>query len=642
MMIPIAIFAIAMPAAGLYSPNGGLCVNQTIDVQGRRGLTIALRGKKILDVGQIGLVLTQGGPLGSRVDMVGESRRSVDETYPMPTGKCSQVRNNFNELTVRYAEPDGLRRRFELVIRAYDDGVAFRYFLPVQEGINRFDLVDELTEFKPSGNPKAFALILPHFRTPYEEHYAAESIKSIKDGTLIGLPLGLIYKDVAAVITEADLDDYAGMYLVPQHGGLVSRLAPRTDGSGLAVRAELPHCTPWRVVAVSSEPAKLAESNIVLNLNPPSRIADTSWIKPGKTTFPWWNGYNTDGAGFTGAQDTRTHEWYIDFCAKHGFPYHSLDGLDNIAWYGGTIVPYEGADITKSLPGLDFDEILRHAKEKGVRIRLWMNSAAAAKQMDVAFPFYQRKGIEGIMVDFFDRDDQDTVNLVRRIMEKAAECRLTVILHNIYKPTGLSRTYPNLMTVEAARNLEFDKWDPAGISPEHELIIPFFRMLAGPVDFHSGSFRNVSREAFKPVDKAPMTIGTRARQLARYVVYEGALPMVADSPAVYESQKGLDFLASVPTVWDETRAIAGKVGEYAVVARRYRNDWYLGAMTNSSARTLKIKLDFLSPGRYSVKHWADGRTETDLKTNEFEVKRGDIVTIAMSPAGGAALEFHRR
>ncbi|RYG39991.1 glycoside hydrolase family 97 protein, partial [bacterium] len=267
-------------------------------------------------------------------------------------------------------------------------------------------------------------------------------------------------------------------------------------------------------------------------------------------------------------------------------------------------------------------------------------SAAAKAQMATAYPEYERMGIEGVMVDFFDRDDQDTVNLVREVVALSAKCHLTVTLHNVYKPTGLERTYPNLLSTEAARNLEFDKWDPVGVLPEQELIVPFVRMLAGPIDYHSGSFRNVARGDFKPVDKAPMTIGTRARQLARYVVYEGALPMIADSPAVYEaSPSGLSFLVEVPTTWDETRFLAGEVGRYVVLARRKGRDWYLGAMNDESPRVVKVPLLFLGNGRYRTERWADGASPTEMAISRGEARRSETLNLDLAASGGMAVRF---
>jgi alpha-glucosidase len=287
--------------------------------------------------------------------------------------------------------------------------------------------------------------------------------------------------------------------------------------------------------------------------------------------------------------------------------------------------------------------LIRYAKEKGVRLRLWMHSGAAKAHMRQAFPLYEQWGIEGVMVDFVDKDDQETLNWEREMIALAAQHHLTVTFHNLSKPTGLSRTYPNLMTLEAVMNLEYDKWDPKGSTPEHELTIPFTRMLAGPVDYHSGSFRNVLASDFKPHNTAPVTIGTRARQLARYVVYEGYLPMAADSPGAYRGQLGLDALVQVPTTWDETRFLAGEVGQYAAIARRSGETWWVGAMTDSSACKLPISLRFLGRGRYRAEIWADApdaaKEPTHLLTRKLTVTRKDAIPADLAPAGGVLIKL---
>ena len=334
---------------------------------------------------------------------------------------------------------------------------------------------------------------------------------------------------------------------------------------------------------------------------------------------------------------------YIDFCAEQHIPYHSLDGLDNIAWYGGTIVPYMGADITQSLPTIDLSGVIAYAEQKGVRLRFWMHWAAARQHMQRAFPLYEKWGIEGVMIDFVERDDQEMINFIHELVALAAKHHLTVTLHNISKPTGLSRTYPNLLTLESVLNLEYDKWDSKGSTPEHEVTVPFTRMLAGPLDYHSGSFHNVTQKQFKPQNVAPMTIGTRARQLARYVVYEDYLPMMADYPAAYRGQPGLELLTQFPTTWDETKVLNGEVGKYVTIARRTGGQWYVGSMTDSSSRELTIPLRFLGGGKYTAEIYADDPTRpgqlTSMRIQRREVTNADTLSAALVPAGGYVLRL---
>jgi alpha-glucosidase len=328
---------------------------------------------------------------------------------------------------------------------------------------------------------------------------------------------------------------------------------------------------------------------------------------------------------------------YIDFCAEQGIEYHTLDGFDR-AWYGGPIVPYQGADITRSVPEIDLPEVLGYARRKGVRLRLWLNWQAAQAHMQAAFPLYEQWGIEGVMLDFMDRDDQSMVNFLQEAVRLAARHRLTVTMHGVSKPTGLCRTYPNLLTTEAVLNLEYNKWDPQGVPPEHEVTVPFTRMLAGPLDFHQGSFRHVRPREFEPHNVAPVVKGTRARTLASYVVFENHLPMVADYPAAYLKQPGLELLRQIPATWEETRVVGGAVGQYITVARRAGKQWYVGSMTDSSPRQLAIPLDFLGPEQFVAEVYADDLDAPDqpskLMIRRLQVVARDALRADLAPAGG--------
>jgi alpha-glucosidase len=386
---------------------------------------------------------------------------------------------------------------------------------------------------------------------------------------------------------------------------------------------------------IADKVERLVESDLVLNLNAPCAVGDTSWIHPGKTTFPWWNGFYETGVPFKMGLNTATAKYYIDFCAEAGIPYHSLDGLDNVAWYGGPIVPYEGADITRGIDGLDLREVLRYAASKGVKIRLWMHWKAAQTHMDRAFPLYRQWGVEGVMLDFMDRDDQEMVRFLRRALKAAADNRLTVTLHGVGEPTGLERTFPNLLTSEAVMNLEYDKWDALGVPPEHELTVPFTRMLAGPLDFHQGSLRGVPVDSFRPRNAAPLVMGTPCRMLASYVVLQNHLPMVADYPSAYRGHPALPVLVSIPTTWDDTRCLSGAVGEHVVIARRHGDDWWVGAMTDRKSREVTVPLDFLGAGRFRAESYRD-----DLAAPSRMAVRKDVVTAGatlratLAPAGG--------
>jgi alpha-glucosidase len=607
---------------------------------------VSWRGKLLVQRASLGLDLAGTGPLGGNFRIVTVARRESDSRYPVFPGKSSSARDHFREATITLEERATPHRRLQLMFRAYNDGAAFRYRLPEQPAHSDFTITEERTTFAFVGSPDAYTLPLGAFTTSYEQHYRRIPLNDVSADALLGLPLLLAYgDDVWVAITEANLNDYAGMYLTgvaSRPGVLVSRLSPWPDNPLVKVKAKAPHVSPWRVLMIADTPGALIESNLILNLNDPRAIADVSWIRPGKTTFPWWNGYEVGDVGFRGALNTQTMKHYIDFCAEQGIEYHSLDGFDR-AWYGGPIVPYEGADITKSVAEIDLPEVLSYARRKGVRLRLWMHWQAARAHMNTAFPIYEQWGIEGVMLDFMDRDDQPMVNFLYDAVRLAARHHLTVTLHGASKPTGLGRTYPNLLTAEAVLNLEYNKWDAKGVPPEHEVTVPFIRMLAGPLDFHQGSFRHVWPREFEPRNIAPVVKGTRARTLASYVVLENYLPMVADYPAAYRNQPGLEFLRQVPTTWDETRVLNGAPGQYITIARRSDTQWYVGSMTDGSPRHMAIPLDFLGPGRFIAEVYGDDLNARDqpstLTFRQRQVAAGDTIQADLGPAGGHVIRL---
>jgi alpha-glucosidase len=449
-------------------------------------------------------------------------------------------------------------------------------------------------------------------------------------------------------VAEADLEDYAGMYLQGLAGvpnALVSRLSPFGGAEeGPAVRGRAPHESPWRVLMLGDAPGRLVESTLLLNLNPPSAVGDPSWIKPGKAAWDWWSGQVAEGVANPGMNDA-TMKHYIDFASEMGLEYMLVDA----GWY--TKKPSWGenadtqADITKSIPEIDLPGLVRYARERRVGIILWLHWIPARDQMDRAFPFYERLGVRGVKVDFMDRDDQEMVGFYHRILRKAAEHHLLVDLHGAYKPTGLVRTYPNYMTQEGVLGAEYNKWSER-VTATHNVTLPFTRMLVGPMDYTPGGFRNVTRAAFKPQDKLPLVMTTRAHQLAMYVVYDSPLQMVADHPGAYRGQPGADFLRVVPTSWDETRVIDGGIGEFILVARRRGREWFVGGMTNEAARTLRLPLGFLGAGEYELTEYADGADAgadpKQVAVSARRVRAGEILSVRLAPSGGYAARLAPR
>ena len=614
---PLPLVAAEIPSEPLTlgSPDGRMRVTFRLDERGRPDFEVAYLDKPVA-AGVLGLEFAGSGPLLDNLKVIGTRRRGHDASYSIPVGKASMARDHHDELIISLEEATPTRRRLDLAFRAFDDGVAFRYLIPGQGPLAEFALIDELTRLTFPGDPTARALPMKNFTTSYENYYESLPVSAIGPGKLLGLPLLLERAAgdqgrIWIAVTEANLADYAGMYLSGvegKPGTLAARLSPlpgRTDGAKVLGKA--PHASPWRVLMIADDPGRLLESNLVFHLSDPPAIKDTTWIKPGKTTFPWWNGYVLEGVDFKPGVNTATMKHYIDFCAEQGIPYHSLDGLD-IAWYGGPIQPHGPTDITKAAPSIDMPELLRYSKEKGVRLRLWLHWKALKPQIDEAFQVYEEWGIEGVMVDFMDRDDQEMVRFYREMAEKAAKHHLTLTLHGAYKPTGMERTWPNVLTYEAALNQEYDKWEKPGepgTPPGHNLDIAFVRMLAGPLDYHQGGMRSVLPEDYRPHDKAPSVQGTRGHQLAMYVVYQNHLSMMADYPAAYRGQAGLEFMTQVPTTWDETRVLRAEMGRCLVIARRKGDAWYLGGMTATEGRELALPLGFLGEGSFEAELYLD-------------------------------------
>ena len=630
------------------SPDGRIAAEILVDDTSPATSSLAYRvsfsGQAIVDASRLGARLKDGTELGRNTEIVGSESAEIDASFEQFPGKRRQVTDRANETTLTLRERGPKALEWQLVLRAYDDGIALRYRFPRQPGRSELELADELTEFDFPAGATATTLPLAGFTTSHEGRYERRRVEDVPAGTLLGLPLLVELPGVAwAAVLEANLTGYAGLYLTASsasRGVLLSRLSPRPGDAGVAVRAGLPQASPWRLILVGQDPRQLIESDTVLKLNAPSEIPDTSWIKPGLTTFPWWNDYFEPGAPFRMGLNTETAKHYVDFCAEYGIPYHTLDGVNGIAWYGGPITPYEGADITRGIDGLDLPAVIEHARQKGVRIRLWMHWQAARQHMARAFPLYRAWGIEGVMIDFMDRDDQEMVRFQRELLELAAENRLTVTFHGVAAPTGLERTFPNLLTSEAVLNLEHDKWDEAGVTPDHDITVAMTRMLAGPLDYHQGSLRGVPADRFEARQSAPLVIGTPLRMLASYVVFQNHLPMAADYPSAYRRHPLTRVMTEVPATWDDTKAVSARPGEEIVIARKSGNDWWIGAMSGRDARDVKVPLAFMMPGTFRADIYQDDpAAEHGFAQLSRKVSPGDVIDLKLAAAGGALVRL---
>lgn len=604
---------------------------------------VCYKGNPVIVDSPLGLDFEGVRALDRDFELVGTERQSHDSTWENPIGTQRKVRDHYNQLTVSLRERQAPGRRVDLIFRAYDEGVAFRYFLPQQENLAKFTLLAENTGFYFARNAFAYALNLGRFNTSYEGEFWRTNLDQIKPASIINLPLLVEVPGGPWVgLLEADLTDYAGMYVggvADVDNALMSRLAPLPPRMDRVVVASTPKATPWRVLLMNERPGALIESNyLILNLSAPSVIPDTSWIMPGKSAWDWWSGSFARNVSFTPGMNTETMKHYVDFAAAHHLEYMLVDA----GWSPGQDEYSNLADITKYKPTVDIPGIVAYAKQKGVKTLIWMHWTSVKKYMDQAFPLYEKWGVAGVKIDFMDRDDQEMVNFYEEMVRKAAQYHLAVDFHGAYKGTGLQRTYPNLLTREGVMGMEYSKWSTR-VTPEHDVTIPFTRMLAGPMDYTPGCFNNATRSQFVPRNVEPMCQGTRAHQLAMYVIFESPLVMLADYPESYDDKPGMGFLEKVPTVWDQTKVLNGEPAKYVTIARLHGRTWYLGAMTNWDARDLELSLDFLGQGEYEAQIFADGanadQDATRLSISKKRVKSGDRLNVHLASGGGLAVIF---
>ncbi len=563
--------------------------------------SVDFNSKPLIEASHLGYDIDNALPLGHKLGLMTTSRETVDETYSLPSGKSKLVRNHYNEVVAEYLQNGSLGRRLTMEVRAFNDGVAFRYVIAATSPLLSFVSPNEITEFAFAKDGEAYPLLLRGFQTGYEEQFSKVTLSGIHPESLVGLPFLVEQPGVGWVaVTEADLDEYAGLYLEHAEGKMMrARLAPLVDGSGMALNMPTPFVSPWRVLLIADSPLKLIESNIVTSLNRPTKLTDTSWIRPGKAV-------NAPAAAAKSA---------IDFAAASSLEYVVLDESQG--------------DLLK--PEFDLPGLLAYARQRNVDLWLTANWRAVESQMDDAFAQFEKWGLRGVKIDGMNRDDASMVAFYHQAAAKAAAHRLMLDFHGAYKPDGMQRTYPNVISVEAVMGSEYAK-QGARVTPQHNVMLAFTRMLTGPMDYAPGAFRNATREQFQP----GTSLGTRAHQLALMVVFESGLQTLADPPAAYQGQKDLDFIRAVPASWDQTRALAGEVGEYVAIARARNNEWFLGAITNWTAREINVPLDFLGPGEYTAEIYSDSPRETRT------VRSTQALRLNLASGGGAAIRFTPR
>lgn len=654
----VAALAVCGIAAGvvnakeytLSSPDGH--IRLTVDTGKRLTWSLMHDSTTVITPSPISLSLSDGKVLGASPRVKKASTRKVDTSFATPFYKKSEVKDVYNELTLRLS--DGL----SVIFRAYDDGAAYRLSL---DGKGARRVTSEEAVFNFAGDYKAFIPYVNDLRDadyPYsysfESYYDESPISEMYADSLAIVPLLVeLPHGKKALIMEGDVEGYPGMFLVKSENAnsIEARFAPESlfekiggfselnlipvESAPYIAEIEGPVTLPWRAVTVVTSDSKLADSDMAQRLASPSRIADTSWIKPGKVAWDWWNNWNVTGVDFPAGINTPTYKYYIDFAAENGLEYIIVDE----GWSRESLMsPVEGIDIA---------ELARYGKEKGVGVILWARWRDVDKEMDVAFPHYAGLGIAGFKVDFFDRDDRRVIESMTRIADAAARNRLLLDLHGM-KATGIQRTYPNVVNFEGVKGLENYKWLPVvdgkpGVDVmRYDVTAPFIRMAAGPMDYTPGAMTNAAPGNYRSINDTPMSFGTRAHQLAMYVVYEAPLQMLADSPGAYRNNpESLRFISAIPTVFDETRVLAGEVGEYIAVARRKGDTWYVGALTSLTPRDLKIPLSFLAPGvTYNAVTMSDGvnvnRNGADCRREERRVTSGSELDAAMASGGGFA------
>ena len=636
----------------LRSPDEKLLV--TIETGNGISYTLKHDGDLLLDRSEIGMYMTDGTVFGGYLNVKKASTRTVSETIKAIMYKKAEIKDEFNELTLKFKD-------FSLIFRAYDDGMAYRFVSHKEEAYN-VDYETAQFNFAKDWNMWA-AYVCQHTETlesqyynSFENQYSYTPISEWNKDRLAFLPLMVEGpKGKKIVVTESDLFDYPGMYLYNKDSGkkLTADFAPypkevRQGGHNnlqLEVQNRHPYIArcigndkfPWRIVAVSEDDIQMADNDMVYRLARPADPASNwSWVKPGKVAWDWWNDWNIKGVDFKSGINNDTYKYYIDFASENGIEYVILDE--------GWSVNGE-ADLFQVVPEINLTELVRYAANRNVGLILWAGYWAFDRDMEKVCKHYSSMGIKGFKVDFMDRDDQHMVQFHQRAAMTAAKYKMLVDFHGTYKPSGLNRTYPNVINYEGVHGLEQMKWSPENVDQvTYDVTVPYIRMMAGPMDYTQGAMRNASRGNYRPVNSEAMSQGTRCRQLAEYVVFESPLNMLCDSPSNYMKEKEcLEFIAEIPTVWDETKGLCGEVGKYIAMARRSGSDWYVGAMTDWSDRGLTLDLSFLPEGNYSVVLYRDGvnadRIACDYRKETINLPADRQLKIKMAPGGGFAAKI---
>ena len=622
------------------SPQGAMTLHITVDSAIQWSVTN--KGQQVILPSKIALHVEDGEVLGEKVKIISAPVQNINTEFAAINYIKSTVHDQCTQLTINF------KGDYSLVFRVYDDAVAYRFVTRRQGGLT---VKSEEANFNFADDDKAFLPIQWDYRagkmfnSSFEALYHEVKLSNFPKDSLAFLPcLVDIGQGKKVCVLEGDLEDYPGMYLDPnsaEHGlkGVYAPYPLKAEVHGInfipSERADYIAKTsgtrsfPWRIIVVSEQDKELLNQDIIQKLADAPRLSDYSWVKPGQVAWDWWNNWNISRVDFKAGINTPTYKYYIDFAAANHLPYIIMDeGWSN------------DLDLMQLKPAINLQEIIDYGKQKNVGVILWATWYAVDHGMEKAFPYYAQMGVKGFKIDFFDRDDQVVVASTFAIAKFAAQYKLMVDYHGMFKPSGLQRTYPNVIGFEGVKGLENFKWANED-QPRYVNSIPYIRMMAGPMDYTPGAMRNATQAAYRPINDNPMSKGTRCQQLAEYVIFTAPLQMLSDNPTTYmREQECTDFITKVPTVFDETVPMDGKVGEYTALAHRKGDTWFVGATTNWTARELTLDFSFLPPGNYEAEIFKDGinadRDGTDYKKEMIKIKSGDKIPVQLYGGGGWA------
>jgi len=652
LIIFCSFFSFTLEAADsltVLSPDKSIHV--TINTNKSLTYSITIDNKKIIEPSVIDMQLTDGKKLSDYLSVQSTKYNSVNQFIEQIVPyQQKNIPDVYNEVIIQF------KKNFSVIFRVYNDGVAYRIVSRFKDPIT---VKNETANFNFIKGANVYAPLIQKregldiYHTSFEELYQYKSLDSISSTNEMFSPaLVSTIDNIKIAITESDLLDYPGMFLKGTNNfSLQGDFAPYPEEEKI-VEGDYPEMVvtkradyiakttgsrnfPWRVLMIAKHDKKLPENNIVYRLATPSRLKDVSWVHPGKCTDEWIIDVNLFNVPFKSGVNTASYKYYIDFAKRFGFDRIMMDA----GWS-------DTKDLFKINPNINMDAIAAYAKEKGIKLSMWTLSMTLDKQLDSALDQFNKWGVDFIMTDFIDRDDQKTVNFYQRITEACAAHHLMIMFHGAYPPKGFNRTYPNNITREGVLGSEYNAWSDK-TTPEHDLILPFTRMLAGPFDYEPGILDNATKAQFRPIWGKVMSQGTRCHQLAMFVVYDNPLQIFSGNPSQgYMEPKFMELLGSIPTTWDTTMILDAKVSDYIITARRKGEEWFIGGMTDWSSRNFTIPLDFLSEGNYEATVCEDGinsdRYPSDYSIKIFEATNKDSIQIQMASGGGYLLRLRKK